>query len=81
MPDDMTSEKQRARRAFLHAAGRKAVYVAPIVTVLAAGTKAYGSNAFFSFCGDAGSPCVIDADCCTMHVCFDMGGMLECREV
>lgn len=72
MPDETTSEKQRARRAFLHATGRKAVYVAPIVTVLAAGTKAYGTNAFFSFCGEVGSPCFTDVDCCTELVCVSM---------
>ena len=79
MPNDTTSEKQRARRAFLHATGRKAAYVAPIVTVLAASTKAYGSNDFFSFCGDAGSPCVVDADCCAGLECFEMGPTAECK--
>ena len=77
MPNDMTSEKQKARRAFLHATGRKAVYVAPIVTVLAASNKAFGGSEFFSFCGDVGSPCVDDGDCCTGLVCG--GGMMECE--
>ena len=75
MANDTTSEKQKARRAFLHATGRKAAYVAPIVTVLAAGTKAYGSNVYFSFCGDVGSPCVMDSDCCTGLDCT----MMECE--
>ena len=77
MPDETTSEKQRARRAFLHATGRKAVYVAPIVTVLAAGTKAYGSNPFFSFCADVGSPCTTDSDCCTGLQCQ---AMTQCED-
>ena len=73
MKSERTSENQRARRAFLQAAGRKAAYVAPIVTVLAASKKAFGSNAFFSFCVDEGSPCVTDADCCTGLTCQEAG--------
>jgi formiminotetrahydrofolate cyclodeaminase len=81
MPNDTTSEDQNARRAFLQAAGRKAAYVAPIVTVLAASNKAFGSNAFFSFCGDQGSPCVTDADCCTGLTCQESGqsGVFKCK--
>ena len=71
-PNDTTSEKQSARRAFLNAAGRKAAYVAPIVTVLAASNKAFGSNVFFTFCGEVGSPCDMDSDCCAGLVCAPM---------
>ena len=73
MKSKRTSENQRARRAFLHAAGRKAAYMAPIVTVLAASRKAFGSNDFFSFCGDFVSPCVTDADCCSGLNCQEIG--------
>ena len=80
MPNDTTSEDQKARRAFLQVAGRKAVYVTPIVTVLTASNKAFGSNAFFSFCGEAGSPCQTNADCCTGLVCnaIPMSNDKEC---
>ncbi len=56
------------RRAFLGAAARKAIYVAPVVFALSA-TKAYGSNVFFSFCVDEGSPCLETPDCCPGLMC------------
>ena len=48
------------------------LYVAPVVVALSA-SRAYGSNAFFSFCGDAGSVCSVDADCCTGLNCQEFG--------
>ena len=75
MPNDTTSEKQRARRAFLHTTGRNAAYAVPIVTVLAASNKAFGSNPFFTFCADEGSPCVNQSDCCAG---FDCQAMSQC---
>ena len=56
------------RRVFLGAAARKVLYVAPVVVAISA-SRAFGSNPFFSFCGDVGSPCTTDADCCTGTVC------------
>jgi len=79
MPNDTTSEDQRARRAFLQAAGRKAVYMAPIVTVLAASNKAFGASGF-SFCADQNSPCTTDADCCTGFTCQGFMGEKKCDD-
>ena len=60
------------RRAFLGAAARRVLYVAPVVVALST-SRAYGSNPFFSFCGDDGSPCTVDADCCTGLNCQQFG--------
>ena len=46
------------RRAFIGRVAKKAAYVAP---------------AGISGCGEAGSPCTTDADCCAGFICEIMG--------
>lgn len=60
-----------SRRAFLKKSGRRAMYVAPIVLSLSASVKAAVSG-FDSTCGDAGSPCDVDGDCCGVLTCTGM---------
>ena len=73
----MESDNQREephhfrRRVFLGRVAKKAVYVAPAVMVLKAATKAHAG---ISMCGEDGSPCTTDADCCPAFVCEEMGG-------
>ena len=68
------------RRVFFGRVAKKAVYVAPAVMVLKAATKAHAG---ISACGQDGSPCATDADCCTGFECESMpgtpcGGMPGC---
>ncbi len=59
------------RRVFLGRVAKKAVYVAPAVMVLKAATKAHAG---ISMCGETGSLCMTDADCCPGFLCEAMGG-------
>lgn len=60
------------RRAFLGSMAVKAAYVAPAVLALKAARR---SQAGFASCGDAGSPCAADADCCGGFTCQTSSGM------
>lgn len=63
------------RREFLGNVGKKAAYIAPIVMTLTASQARAGSAADFdSTCGDDGSPCTVDEDCCALN-CV---GMMTC---
>ena len=50
------------RRVFIGSVARKAAYVAPAVLALKAAQTTYAGT---SGCGQAGSPCATDVDCCT----------------
>ena len=60
------------RRAFLGRVAKKAAYVAPAVMVLQAAQTAHAG---ISGCGQTGSPCVDNQDCCGGFTCRDMQGM------
>ena len=61
------------RRSFLKAVGKKAAYITPIVMTMSAKTALAGaSKPFDSTCGDTGSPCVVDGDCCAGLTCTGM---------
>ncbi len=57
-----------SRRAFLSGALRKAVYVTPVIMTFAA-SQARAGSVVDSNCGDAGSPCAVDGDCCSGLTC------------
>ncbi len=60
------------RRVFLGRVAKKAAYVAPAVLALkAARTASAGPSA----CGETGSPCATDLDCCGGFTCLQMSGM------
>ena len=67
------------RRVFLGRVAKKAAYVAPAVMVLKAARTAHAG---ISGCGENGSPCVDDGDCCAGFTCRIGGmpcdGMLGC---
>ncbi|MEK6800119.1 MAG: hypothetical protein AABZ12_14235 [Planctomycetota bacterium] len=60
-----------SRRAFLRGAAVKGVYLAPVVLAISASSARAGTQ-FMSWCGDAGSPCTVDGDCCTGLTCVSM---------
>ena len=62
------------RRVFLGRVAKKAVYIAPAVMVLKAATKAHAG---ISMCGQTGSPCTDDPDCCVGFTC-KVPGMGSC---
>jgi hypothetical protein len=77
-PETSPRVEENSRRDFLKRVGRRAAYLTPIVLTLTAREARAGSG-FHSTCGDAGSPCLEHADCCTGLLCVvDM--MTECRE-
>ncbi len=67
------------RRAFIGRVAKKAAYVAPAVLALQAASKA---KAGASACGQTGSPCATDGDCCGGFLCETGGmacaGMMNC---
>lgn len=67
------------RRVFLGRVAKKVAYVAPAVLALRASQTAHGGA---SACGETGSPCAVDADCCGGFVCEQSGmpcaGMIMC---
>ena len=73
----MESDNQREephhfrRRVFLGRVAKKAAYIAPAVMVLKAATTAHAG---ISMCGESGSPCATDGDCCGGFTC-QTGGM------
>ncbi len=73
MESDNQREEPRPirRRVFLGRVAKKAVYVAPAVMVLKAATKAHAG---ISMCGQTGSLCMTDADCCPGFNCEQQGG-------
>ena len=74
----MESENQRKeprpirRRVFLGRLAKKAAYVAPAVLALKAAQTAHAG---ISGCGQTGSPCGTDADCCGGFLCLKGNGM------
>lgn len=74
----MESEQRREeprpirRRVFIGRVAKKAAYVAPAVLALKAAQTAHAG---VSACGQAGSPCLVDGDCCGGFFCLQMNGM------
>ena len=62
------------RRVFMGRAAKKAAYVAPAALVLRAARKTYAGP---SGCGQAGSPCNTDLDCCGGFNC-QQPSMMAC---
>jgi hypothetical protein len=54
------------RRVFIGSVARKALYVAPAAVALKAAQKTYAGP---SGCGQTGSPCLDDPDCCGGFTC------------
>ncbi len=81
----MESDNQRGeprpirRRVFLGRMAKKAAYVAPAVLALKAAQTAHAG---ISGCGETGSPCTTDADCCGGFTCqtgnMPCAGMANC---
>lgn len=65
-------EGETTRRDFLRKSGRRAMYVTPIVLSLGASVKAAALSGFDSTCGETGSPCTADGDCCDALTCTAM---------
>ncbi len=67
------------RRVFLGQVAKKAAYVAPAVLALKAARTATAGP---SGCGQTGSPCTTDADCCAGFTCqtgnMPCAGMANC---
>lgn len=67
------------RRVFLGTLAKKAAYVAPAVLALKAARTTYAGP---SACGQTGSPCAVDGDCCVGWTCQFNGmpcaGMMNC---
>ncbi len=61
-----------SRRDFLRKSGRRAMYVTPAVLSLSASLKAAALSGYDSTCGEAGSPCTVDADCCDALTCMSL---------
>jgi hypothetical protein len=64
-----SASPRTSRRSFLRGAARKAVYMTPIVLTLTASHAEAGSGDYDSTCGDPGSPCAGDGDCCGANTC------------
>lgn len=60
------------RRAFIGKVATRAAYVAPAVLTLQAARKTYAGP---SGCGQTGSPCTNDPDCCAGWSCVRDNGM------
>ncbi len=70
-------KKASTRRAFIKEAATKALYVTPAVLTLTASEAKGGSGADWdSTCREDGSPCLVDAECCTGLMCI--GGSMFC---
>ncbi|MEE8460198.1 MAG: hypothetical protein V3S08_09995 [Phycisphaerales bacterium] len=68
------------RRVFIGRVARKAAYVAPAVLALKAAQTTYAGP---SGCGQTGSPCLTDPDCCGGFLCLrpnsmPCGGQMDC---
>ncbi len=74
MESDNQREEPRPihRRVFVGRVAKKAAYIAPAVMVLKAAQKAHAG---ISMCGQTGSPCATDLDCCGGFFCVQMSGM------
>ena len=68
------------RRGFLGKGARKIAYAAPVIVALSASHVHAGSE-FDSTCGEAGSPCTIDGDCCTSMCHWIMSSQVCCVDV
>ena len=72
MESDHQREEPRPirRRVFIGRVAKKAAYVAPAVLALKAARTAHAG---ISGCGQTGSPCDTDADCCGGFLCLKNG--------
>ena len=61
-----TQVKEIRRRAFIGRMAMKAAYITPAVVALKASRKSYAG---VSGCGQTGSPCLTDTDCCGGFAC------------
>ncbi|MHC4217798.1 MAG: hypothetical protein ACYSU7_05005 [Planctomycetota bacterium] len=75
----MNDETRPTRRAFISGVAKKAVYVAPAVLAMQAAQRA---GADFTGCVGPGSPCAINADCCSVSCLtpsmMACGGAMNC---
>jgi len=69
---DSPRDGETSRRDFLRKSGRRAMYVTPAVLSLSASLKAAALSGYDSTCGEAGSPCTADADCCDALTCMSL---------
>ena len=79
IPDRQPGKPVR-RRVFIGRATKKAAYVVPAVLALKAAQKSYAGP---SGCGQTGSPCATDGDCCGGWTCQQpntnpCAGMMNC---
>ena len=61
-----------SRRSFLRGVGKKTAYLAPVFLALSASKAHAASGEFDSTCGDAGSPCTANGDCCSNNCLGNM---------
>jgi hypothetical protein len=74
------ADSKSNRRQFLGHVGKKAAYVTPVFLALSASQALAASGEFDSTCGDVGSPCTVDGDCCTNN-CGGPPSMRTCMMV
>ncbi len=76
--DGVQAASGATRRSFLRGVGKKAVYMAPVFLALSASDAHAASGDFDSTCGDIGSPCTVDAECCSNNC---LGNPMKCKMV
>lgn len=72
MTENESGSRHLKRRVFLGRMAIKAAYIAPAVLALKAARTTYAGP---SGCGQSGSPCAADGDCCAGFFCVKMNGM------
>jgi hypothetical protein len=70
--DTHRGERRIQRRVFIGRVARKAAYVAPAALALKAAQTTYAGP---SGCGQTGSPCATDVDCCGGFFCLQPNAM------
>ena len=73
----LRSDPRIRRRVFIGRVARKAAYVAPAALALKAAQTTYAGP---SGCGQTGSPCTVDADCCGGFACERPAHMGPCMQ-
>ena len=63
-PADVDHSRTTTRRAFLDGAGRKALFMAPVIVTLSA-QQALAEGSRTVSCTVSGDPCVTDEECCS----------------